>query len=493
MNIYLTLIKYEWYAAIRSPMWAKNLISLIVSFAGFAMFLIIVPMSGYYFGDILFAIRPGAMPYMTVAGYLPQYFITTTVFLAMSLNASSDIPTLYLIMPRMRGKVVRYLLSKSLLHGLQRLFILFFVPFAWHYIVPEYGLLKTVFVIFGYLQIHLITTLLVLLLKNMAVKSWLISLGAVVVLISLTVLNKLGYLDTEAIGWYVMEKLVSINILFHATLLLTFVLLMEKNFMLLSQSFTADFTATKKTENEGWFSDLFLNKLPITWLYLFRLIGYDNLKRPSFMIAILAHSIFMGLFVFVPTMFANTLNMLMYFQMLGSSLVVNVLPSFFTFSSSYMDGLATRKINLAQLVILHYRMLIGIYFILLICWMPFLYWKTDSLALILALSLFHAGFTACVYMLNAYFFAGRVEIGNKKANAGGSKLMGGSIAALLGVWGLTMFLYGVIGTVLGKQTALIIMGSIGLLFIATHSIWLKEIMLHFDKNKYKKLTTYRAK
>ena len=493
MNIYLTLIKYEWYAAIRSPMWAKNLISLIVSFLGFAMFLIIVPMSGYYFGDILFAIRPGAIPYMTVAGYLPQYFITTTVFLAMSLNASSDIPTLYLIMPKMRGKVVRYLLSKSLLHGLQRLFILFFVPFAWHYILPEYGLLKTLFVIFGYFQIHLITTLLVLLLKNMAIKSWLISLGAVVVLIALTVLNKLGYLDTEAIGWYAMEKLVSINIVFHATVLLTFILLMEKNFTILSQSFTADFTGTKKREKEGWFSDLFLNKLPISWLYLFRLIGYDNFKRPSFIIALLAHSIFMGLFVFVPTMFANTLNMLMYFQMLASSLVVNVLPSFFAFSSSYMDGLATRKINLAQLLILHYRMIIGIYFIMLICWLPLLYLKTDSVALVLALSLFHAGFTACVYMLNAYFFAGRVELGNKKRNAGGSKLMGGSIVALLGVWGLTMFLYAVIGTVLGKPTALVIMGSMGFLFIATHSIWLKEIMLHFDKNKYQKLTTYRAK
>ncbi len=493
MNTYFTLLKYEWFSALRSPMWAKNLISLLMNFLGFAMFLIIVPMTGYYFGDILFTLRPGAMPYMTVAGYLPQYFITTTVFLALSLNATTDIPTLYLIMPKMRSKVVWYLLSKSLLHGLQRLFILFFLPFAWHYILPQYGLLKTLFVIFGYLQIHLITTLLVLLLKNMAVKSWLISLGAIIVLIVLTVLNKLGYLDTESIGWYVMEKLVSINIVFHATLYLTFFLLMEKNFTLLSQSFTADFTATKKVGNEGWFSDLILHKLPINWLYLFRLIGYDNLKRPSFIIALLAHTIFMGLFVFVPTMFANTLNMLMYFQMLASSLVVNVLPAFFTFSSSYMDGLATRKINLAQLLILHYRMIVGIYFMLLICWLPLLYWKTDSLGLILALSLFHAGFTACVYILNAYFFAGRVELGNKKANARGGKLMGGSIAALLGIWGLTMFIYAVIGTVLGKPTALIIMGSIGLFFIATHSVWLKEIMLHFDKNKYQKLATYRAK
>lgn len=492
MNIYVTLIKHEIYEMFRSPMWGKNLLSLALNIVGFGFYLFFVPLMGYYFGDILFGIRPGEDPLNVVGSYLPQYFITTAVFLALSLNINTNVPLIFLTMPGMRGKVVWYILTKSLLHGFQRLFLLFFIPFAWHYILPQYGIVKTLFVILGYVALHLITTLLVVLLKNFSAKNWLISLGAIITLIAMVILNRLALLDTEQIGLYILGKLISLNILFYATLLLTLALLMEKNYTLLSGSFTSEMKVLKKVESESWLGDRLGGQLPISWLYLVRLIGYDNLKRPSFILSILTYCIFMILVSFVPNMFSNTLNMLMYFQMLASSLVVNIIPSFFTLSSSYMDGLNARKTNLSQLLVLHYRMILAIYFLLFLLWAPILYFKTDKLWLLFSLALFHAGFSACIYLLNGYLHSGRVELGNRK-RTGGGKMMGGSIALLFVVWLLTIFMYSVIGTALGNTTALVVIASIGVFFISTHSIWLREIIDHLEKNKYKKLETYRAK
>lgn len=494
MSIYLTLIRHDWYTLWRSPMWAKNLFSLLFNLLGFGILLISVPFMGYYFGDMLFQMRPDiTSPTMAVGGYLPQYFLGTTIFLALSLQLQSDIPSIYLLVPRMRRKTVWYILFKSLFHGFQRLFLLFFIPFAWHYILPEYGYLKTILLIIGYVEIHVITTLLVIFLKNMSVKNWIISLSAIALLVALVLVNRLGWLNSELVGHYIMTKLLTLNLVFHATVLLSLIVLMDKNYKLIWLQFTAENASPQKTQSEGLLTEIATHKLPISWLYLFRLIGYDNLKRPSFILALLTYCIFMSLLVFVPSIFANTLNMLMYFQMLASALVVNIFPSFFSLSSTYMDGLVARRTNIAQLLILHYRMVLGIYFFLFLLWLPLLYVNTDKVGLICALSLFHGGFTACVYLLNAYFFAGRSELGSRKPNGGGGKMMGGSLLALFGVWLLTVFMYSVLGTVLGSTVALLTLGSIGIIFIATHAIWLKEVVTNFEKNKYKKLESYRAK
>lgn len=494
MSIYFTLIRHDWYTLWRSPMWAKNLFSLIFNLLGFGILLISVPFMGYYFGDMLFQMRPDiTSPTMAIAGYLPQYFLGTVIFLALSLQLQSDIPSIYLLLPNMRRKTVWYILTKSLFHGFQRIYLLFFIPFAWHYILPEYGYLKTVLLIIGYVEIHVITTLLVLWLKNLSVKNWMISLSAIALLVVLVLVNRLGLLNAELVGQYVMSKFLGLNLMFHATVFLSLMILLDKNYRLISQQFTAEQASPLKTESEGLLTEVATHKLPITWLYLIRLIGYDNIKRPSFILAVVTYCIFMGLLVFVPTIFANTLNMLMYFQMLASALVVNIFPSFFSLSSSYMDGLLARRMNIGQLLILHYRMVLGIYFFLLLLWLPLLYIHTDKIGLICALSIFHGGFTACIYLLNAYFFAGRSELGSRKPNGGGGKMMGGSLLALFGVWLLTVFMYSVIGTVLGSIVAIVTLATIGILFIATHTVWLKEVVVHFEKNKYKKLESYRAK
>lgn len=493
MKTYFTLVLHEWCILWRSPMWAKNIASLLFTLFGIGLMILCVPFLGYYFGDFLFQMRPDATsPLLTVGRYLPQYFIGTAVFLSLSLQLQGDVPSVYLLMPKMKAKMVCYLITKSLLHGFQRIFLLFFIPFALHYILPTHHRWVTISVVIGYIEIHLIVTLLVLLFKQMAVKSWVLRLSTIGLFVCVVLASKNEWLGEGWIGEFILNKFLDINLIFHATILLILVLLMDKNYKIISAQFTSEDTSTKKTVQESLFPTL-SEKLPVKWLYLIRLVGYDNLKRPSFLFAIITYCVFMSLLIWLPHIFSNTLNMLMYFQLLASSLVVTVFPSFFTLSSSYMEGLQARKIDLAQLLVLHYRMILGAYFLLLILWSPLLYLYTAQWGLIVALSLFHAGFTSCVYLINAYTFSGRIELGSKRPSSGAGKMMGASILALFAVWLLTVFIYSVVGTVLGSKAVVIILAAIGSLFIATHGIWLREIIHHLEKSKYKVLQRYRAK
>ncbi|TAH25433.1 MAG: hypothetical protein EAZ07_07195 [Cytophagales bacterium] len=493
MNNYCTILYHEWLAYWRSPLWASNILSLFFNILGTIIIFVSVPFVGYYFGDVIFQINPsiGIEPIKIVCYYIPHFFLISTVFLAMSIKTASNCPNIYLLMPKMRNTIVWYLMNNHLFHKFQRLFLLFIIPFAYHYIYPQYGLIKSGIIVLGYIELQLCATLVLILLKNLSLKSWLISLLSIFILLIAIISIRLEWISTISIGVYIFEKIQSIDLLFHLTLFISTILLFDKNYQLIFRNFTKEDISDKTIDQKNKIGFSVIEKIPINIMVIIRLIGIDNIKRPNFIFSILSYFIFMGILCFAPSFFADTSTMIMYFQILASSLIINILPSFFPLLSSYMDGLCSSKTDLFRLLKTQYRLIIIFYFSMLLLCFPVIYKYYSNWQLIIALSIFHGGITSCIYILNSYFFAGRVEIGNKKSKIGGGKMIGGSILALMGIWLCSLFIYSVVGKVLGKNYSYYIFTTIGGFFILSHPIWLKEIITHFLKNKYQKLNNYR--
>lgn len=474
-------------------MWVKNIMMVIWNLLGAILMLLIVPIIGYYFEDIAFQLNPSMTDVvLELSGYIPEYLLMISLILAFSLSTNIEIPIIYTLLPNTKGAAVKYALLKPMLNKFQLIFVLFIIPFAVHYVFPKYGYASGTIWVLGLITIQIFVTFSIFLIKNKSTQNWKLIVGSVLLVVLISALHKMYGFDSKWIGIYVGTKLLDVEITLVATILIALFLVIDKNIAVLNtmlygkeQKMVLNTASRFSTEN-------ILIKLPVKLIFFTRLIGVFDLKRPQFLISFLGFQLFMGILCFAPHFFGNTLNMIFYFQMFGSLIIVNILPLFFTSSSSYMDGINSNGWDLRRLLISYYRYIVVLYFVSLTLWLPWLYFYTDKLLLMIALSFFHAGFTACVYMLNTYFYSGRVAIYNKQKYKANGKLIGSSLLILFTTWAIIGFVYSVIGTVLGEVVALGILVAIGLLFVILHPIWLSEIVSHFQKNKHKKLAQYRA-
>jgi hypothetical protein len=490
--IFWHLLLHRFLKTWRSPAWGKNILVFLLNILGFSFMIFSIPLLGYHFADFIFEIRPDLLePVSALGSFLIGFFYTMVLWLILGLKIPENQPYIYWLLPKYKKALAWNELFPSIFHTGQNITLLFIFPFVYQYVLPIYGWLSSIVLIFSLFAMNSIIGLgMYAVKKTFSFFKW-TSLIMVLIAVIMYYFFKIIQIDTELWGQILIEHLIKPDWISVSILLVMMCIVFMHSYKIAIQSFYFDKNLNDPSiiENDR-IGESWLTRLPIDLVYLIRLMGYNQIKRPSFLITLAFYQIFMLLYWLKPNFFDSTLSLMMYFQLFGSGLMLNNFPQFFMCNTAYFDGLVSRNIPVERLLRVHYGTMLALYLLLFVCWSPFIF-HTQHYWLLAALTLFHSGFTSCIYLINSYIFSKRVEIGSAKPNKANGKLIGGSMAALVLIWSITLFLYGVVGTVFGYQVSLYSIAIVGIFFIISHPLWMRDIMLHFKKYKYERLEEFR--
>lgn len=192
------LLSHQWKEAKRSSVWQKNLaINLVLGFFMLIMLLYVVLLS-LFLDKIIEELWPSLNPLEAVNSSLLFYFLIDLAmrFFLQELPVLSVQP--YLHLPIKKGRLVHFVLWKSITSLFNFLPLLLFIPFAVKVLPDVYGVAGTWAWVAGLFLLTLVNNFLTLYFKRQMVEKPLVSFGFLLAVIALAVADYLGYISVGA-------------------------------------------------------------------------------------------------------------------------------------------------------------------------------------------------------------------------------------------------------------------------------------------------------
>ena len=494
MNLYKIIKQNQKLAEKRNPAFDTN------RFAKFLMYFMIVYWAALFlfFGVMLPVMFEELVPNMEPYHIMNQGFIYVMLadflmrFMAQP-SVSQEIKP-YLLMPIKRKKLISILLLKSGLDSYNFMWFFVYVPFAFLTVIRFYG--------FGGMSLYLIGIWLIFVLNNYWYLLCKLLLGekTLWLLLPILVFGALGaaefLLDGLPISRFTMdlgEGFIEGNPLSFLFILACIGILFFINLKLQQRMIYNEISKKEDTKIKHVSEYKFLDKYGEVGEYLrleIKLITRNKTVKTQFR---------MGLIVMLGFSFALAFtdvydgSYMTSFICLYNYAVLPImtLGQVMSFEGNYIDGLMSRKESIFNLLRAKY------YLTTLIILVPFLIMffpiAKEKITLLTAIAylIFVAGFVFFMLLQLAVYNTRTLPLNaNLMKSNKSSNWIQGLITGC--AFMLPLLIDKLLSALLPEEVAHIILIVIGLGFIATHNLWIKNIYKRFMKRRYKNMEEFRA-
>ncbi|RNI26971.1 DUF5687 family protein [Rufibacter latericius] len=189
------LLSHQWKEATRSSVWQKNLaVNLVLGFFMVLLLLYVVALS-IFLDEIIAWGWPGNDPVVVVNEALLYYFL---IDLALRFFMQ-ELPVLgiqpYLHLPVGKGKLIHFVLWKSITSLFNFLPLLLFIPFALKMLPGVYGMTGAWLWVVGLFLLTLVNNFLTMYFKRQLVEKPLVTVGFLLAVVILATLDYLNYIS----------------------------------------------------------------------------------------------------------------------------------------------------------------------------------------------------------------------------------------------------------------------------------------------------------
>ena len=482
-----------WKSFVRNERWRRNLLSKILLTFVTLYFILIFSIIGFNIDKIL--IKLGGDP-ISKFNALLLWYIAIDLFMRsiwQSLPAIEIIP--YLRLPIKRDRIIKHLLSRSILNLFNVIPFFIILPFTLKMILPGLGITAVLSYLSGFILMvifnHFISVLILFLSKK---NNWFFYIPLVLVL-SLVSLGVAG-ISIQNFSILFGQQLIRGNILVYFILILLIVLTVYYISHFLSRNFYIDELRKVKDQKPllGIFgTDIFkgLGEIGIYLAMEIKLLLRN--KRPRQLLR--SVPLFIAYFLFqlsTNKTFQNPIFLLLIITLLigfGSSIYGQFM---FSWESVYFDLIAARVINFENYLKAKFYLMSGSSLIIFIpVAITLLITKKAEIDLLAAILLFICGVNSFNILFFATFHDARIDLEKSSyfnyQGLGASQYMGSLLfmALPLAIYSLFNYLF---NPVVGE----IALGLPGLIFVVFHKWWIKVIIMpQFRRRKYKNLEGYR--
>jgi len=489
------LVKHKWKESIRSSIWEKSL-ALKIVYSVFALyFLIIFLFLGIFLDRILMeGLFPDENPVIKLNEFLLYFFIFDLFlrFLLQSLPTISIQP--YLHLPIKRNVIMHYLSLKSMLHPLNFLYFVIFIPFSIKAVAYIY---KPSDAIVWLLMLQFLLWFNSSLISNIKRQFSVRPLIALALLLFLVILIGLDYFSLLPISKFFSKLFTSIitnNILLIIPVIL-FISMYFINFYYLKRSAYIENLAKNSGSKKVNTSDFgFINRFgTIGELIKLELKLMFRNKRPKTIIYLTPLFLLYGLFFYPQEIYMNMGGMLIF---VGIFITGGFMMSYgnylISWESCYFDALLTKNFDFSNYLRAKYWLL---FFVTVVSYLFSLLYGFFDIKLLYthtACFLFNLGFNINIVL----YFA----INNKKYldlskgstfNYQGVGLS--NFVIILPMMVLPVIIYAAFGVFGLPFTGLIVLSSIGILGIIFNNSIQKAIFKRFYVKKYEMAEGFRQR
>lgn len=485
--------RLRWKEMTRSNIWQRNVAANIGM--GFLLLLLLfyLLMIGFVLPEILTKLYPERVPFAVFCSILLYYFMFDLFIRYMMQGLPTFDVESFLHLPVKRSSVVNFMMFRSMLHLLNFLPLLVFIPFAVKSMPPAYGPLSILSWLISLLFLIFTNNFIATYFKRQLVfKAWITGLAALA-LIGIAVLDTFGIIKlthlSEPIFTGLAAKPVYIAIPFAMMLLAYFLHYSFLRARMYPEEVTkrkvydtSDIPRIKYLESLGLTGDLIMLEMKLWWRH----------KRTRSMLYLLPLFVGYGLFFYPNSIYQKQSGFLVFVGIfMSGGLMMNYLNYAFGYESNYFDGILTRKIDMSRYI--RAKVTIGMlistfcYFVTI----PYVFFGWKILLINTITYLFNIGFLCFVLMFLATYNKMRMDLSRSSSfNYQGVSAMNWLV--LFPAFLLPVLIYVPFSQAGLEYAGLAVIGLIGVTGFLFRKIWIRQITGSFFSRKYTMAEGFRG-
>lgn len=429
----------------------------------------------------------GFTPFILLIDFLMRFLMQQT---------PSQLLKPYSLLPLRKYDCVDCFLATSLLSSGNLIWFAMFIPYAIMSIVFVEGIWVAFAFLLGFYLLILINSQWYLLMRtliNQHIAWWGLAIFVYLLLFSLWIINLRidPMMDTYACFG---DRMSHGNLLFFALLVILLVILIAINRRVQYKYTWKELTQSKATKLKHVSRLPFLDRFGETGEYVkleVKSIMRNKNMRNSFIFAnviVLMLSLIISFTDIYDNRFMNTFWAVYNFAIYGAMILVKVMCN----EGNYIDCLIVRKENLISLLRAKYYFYSAMLLIPLILMIPTLIMGKYTLLQLLAVMLFTMGVEYCVFLQMAVYNKQTIPLNTKFIGKGGMENNSMQVVVELLVFFVPIIFIMVATGLFGETGGMLVILAIGLLFIATHRIWIRNIYQRLMKRRYVNFEGFRT-
>lgn len=176
------------------------------------------------------------------------------------------------------------------------------------------------------------------------------------------------------------------------------------------------------------------------------------------------------------------------FILYGATMLIKIMSA----EGNYIDGLMVHKENIMQLLKAKYYFYSALLILPLVLMLPTVFTGKYTLLALVSMMAFAAGPVYCLLMQTAVYNRQTIPLNTKFISRGSIETNYFMIASELAAMFAPVFLISILKTFFSDNTTFITLLIIGIAFIATHKIWIRNIYKRIMQRRYKNMEGFRA-
>lgn len=176
------------------------------------------------------------------------------------------------------------------------------------------------------------------------------------------------------------------------------------------------------------------------------------------------------------------------FVIYGAMMIIRIMGN----EGNYIDALMVRRENILSLLHAKYIFYSGILFFPLILMLPIVFTGKWSVLMLISYGVFTSGFQYFILFQLVIYNKTTIPLNTKFISKGGIENNYFQIAAEMIAFIVPMIIVSLIQTFFGDNVAYIIMLTIGIMFILTNKLWMRNIYNRMMKRRYVNIEAFRA-
>lgn len=429
----------------------------------------------------------GFTPFILLIDFLMRFLMQQT---------PSQLLKPYSLLPLRKYDCVDCFLATSLLSSGNLIWFAMFIPYAIMSIIFVEGIWVALAFLLGFYLLILINSQWYLLMRtliNQHIAWWGLAIFVYLLLFSLWIINLRidPMMDTYACFG---DRLSHGNVLCFALLVILLVILIAINRRVQYKYTWKELTQSKATKLKHVSRLPFLDRFGETGEYVkleVKSIMRNKNMRNSFIFAnviVLMLSLIISFTDIYDNRFMNTFWAVYNFAIYGAMILVKVMCN----EGNYIDCLIVRKENLISLLRAKYYFYSAMLLIPLILMIPTLIMGKYTLLQLLAVMLFTMGVEYCVFLQMAVYNKQTIPLNTKFIGKGGMENNSMQVVVELLVFFVPIIFIMVATGLFGETGGMLVILVIGLLFIATHRLWIRNIYQRLMKRRYVNFEGFRT-
>ena len=487
-----TLIAQQWKETRRSPVWQKNLaVNILLGFF-ILYFLVAFGLLGIFMKEILMEMFPNEPVVTKFNGFILYY----AVFDVFSRFYLQEVPILsiqpYLHLPIKKGRIVHYLLGKSVLSFFNFFPLLFFVPFGVRVVAAEYSALGTVAWFVSILAIMFFNNFLAVYLKKQMVQNFRLFVAIGLTYVLVIILDYLGVFSFQKISAIVFNLIGEVPLI--AIGIVAFPVVMYfLNYQFLASNTYIEEISTKKKANSMAFSNTeFLDRFGEVGKYIgleLKLIWRN--KRTKSVAQMSTLLLFYGLIFYTQDLYVNNYGWITFVGVFITGLfMINYGQFILGWESSYFDGILSKNIDPYQYFLAKFWLMVPLSAVAYLISLLYGFFGTHIMLVHTMAFLYNIGINVFVILYASTFNKKKIDLQKKAAfNWQGTGATQFVLVLPLLAAPILLFLPFILLDM--EYLGMAVISGLSLISLSLSKVWFRLIVKRFVQEKYKMAAGFR--